>query len=365
MNETFGPIIGVAAYRTLDEAITLANAPGYGLSASIYTTDPAKVFAFRRRISAGMVSVNNSTSGAEAHLPFGGNGRSGNGSRQSGLWVLDQFTRWQSMNWDYSGRLQKAQMDVVEITPTSASASRGGRRPRRTSSSSAAASWGPASRSIRRGRRDVVLVERDELGSGSTCKAAGGVRAQFSDEVNIRLGARSLEAFARFGERPGQEIDLHRVGYLFLLSRPDEVASFERSVAWQNELGVPSRMISVDEARKRSPLISTDGLLAAAFSPTTGTARPNRSSSGMRRARGGTARRSIPTARSSASRRSAARSRRSRHRGAASRRPRSSAQPGRGRRWSARWRASTCRWNRCAARSCSPSRCPICPGRCR
>ncbi|GAA4226212.1 aldehyde dehydrogenase family protein [Actinomadura meridiana] len=116
-HETFGPIIGVTKYQTLDEAISLANAPGYGLSASIYTTDPATVFAFRRRISAGMVSVNNSTSGAEAHLPFGGNGRSGNGSRQSGVWVLDQFTRWQSMNWDHSGRLQKAQMDVLEITP--------------------------------------------------------------------------------------------------------------------------------------------------------------------------------------------------------------------------------------------------------
>ena len=62
-----------------------------------------------------MVSVNNSTSGAEAHLPFGGNGKSGNGSRQSGIWVLDQFTRWQSMNWDYAGKLQKAQMDVMEI----------------------------------------------------------------------------------------------------------------------------------------------------------------------------------------------------------------------------------------------------------
>ena len=63
-----------------------------------------------------MVSVNNSTSGAEAHLPFGGNGKSGNGSRQSGVWVLDQFTRWQAMNWDYSGRLQKAQMDAADVT---------------------------------------------------------------------------------------------------------------------------------------------------------------------------------------------------------------------------------------------------------
>ncbi|XRQ05564.1 aldehyde dehydrogenase family protein [Actinomadura welshii] len=115
LEETFGPIVGVTSYRTLDEAIELANLPGYGLSAAVYTTDPKKVFAFRRGVRAGMVSVNNSTSGAEAHLPFGGNGRSGNGSRQSGMWVLDQFTRWQSMNWDYSGRLQKAQMDVLEV----------------------------------------------------------------------------------------------------------------------------------------------------------------------------------------------------------------------------------------------------------
>jgi aldehyde dehydrogenase (NAD+) len=113
--ETFGPLVGLMTYRDLDEAIRLANAPGYGLSSSIYTRDPEEVFRFRRGISAGMVSVNNSTSGAEAHLPFGGNGKSGNGSRQSGVWVLDQFTRWQSMNWDYSGMLQKAQMDVAEL----------------------------------------------------------------------------------------------------------------------------------------------------------------------------------------------------------------------------------------------------------
>jgi len=113
--ETFGPIVGVATFTTFDEAIQLANGHGYGLSSSIYTSDPLHAFRFRERVSAGMVSVNNSTSGAEAHLPFGGNGRSGNGSRQSGVWVLDQFTRWQAMNWDYSGRLQKAQMDVADV----------------------------------------------------------------------------------------------------------------------------------------------------------------------------------------------------------------------------------------------------------
>lgn len=117
LEETFGPIVGVTTFTGMSEAIELANRPGYGLSSSIYTTDPKHAFAFREGVSAGMVSINNSTSGAEAHLPFGGNGKSGNGSRQSGMWVLDQFTRWQSMNWDHSGRLQKAQMDVAEITP--------------------------------------------------------------------------------------------------------------------------------------------------------------------------------------------------------------------------------------------------------
>ncbi len=113
-NETFGPIVPVTTFATFDEALHLANDHGYGLSAAIYTTNPSHAFAFRAGVSAGMVSVNNSTSGAEAHLPFGGNGRSGVGARQSGVWVLDQVTTWQSLNWDHSGRLQKAQMDIDE-----------------------------------------------------------------------------------------------------------------------------------------------------------------------------------------------------------------------------------------------------------
>src|SRR5690348_5686984 len=124
------------------------------------------------------------------------------------------------------------------------------------------------------GVTDVVLLDRDELGHGSTCKAAGGVRAQFSDRINIELGARSLEAFARFGQRPGQEIDLHRVGYLFLLSTSEDVESFERDVELQNELGVTSRMIDVAEAESLSPLIDTEGLLAAAYSPDDGHCTP-------------------------------------------------------------------------------------------
>lgn len=124
------------------------------------------------------------------------------------------------------------------------------------------------------GVTDVVLLESDALGSGSTCKAAGGVRAQFSDRVNIELGLRSLEAFGTFGTRPGAQIDLRRVGYLFLLDDPVTVAAFEQNVALQNELGVPSRMISPQEAAALSPLISMTGLLAAAYSPADGHCTP-------------------------------------------------------------------------------------------
>ncbi len=112
--ETFGPIAPVTTFDSFDEALALANGHGYGLSAAIYTTRAEHAFRFREGVTAGMVSINNSTSGAEAHLPFGGNGRSGTGARQSGVWVLDQVTTWQSMNWDFSGRLQKAQMDIDE-----------------------------------------------------------------------------------------------------------------------------------------------------------------------------------------------------------------------------------------------------------
>ncbi|MDX6247415.1 MAG: hypothetical protein QOF10_775 [Kribbellaceae bacterium] len=120
----------------------------------------------------------------------------------------------------------------------------------------------------------IVLLEQNQLGSGSTSKAAGGVRANFSDELNIALGARSLEAFARFGERPGQEIDLHRVGYLFLLSSAEQVTLFEKSTRLQNAAGQPTRMIDVAEAVRLAPIVSPDGLTAACFSPDDGHCTP-------------------------------------------------------------------------------------------
>jgi len=124
------------------------------------------------------------------------------------------------------------------------------------------------------GVSDVILLESESLGSGSTCKAAGGIRAQFSDHINVELGKRSLHAFRNFARRPGGEIDLHQVGYLFLLDNPADLAFFEQSVALQNELGVPSRIVTPAEAAALSPLIDTSGLIAAAFSPTDGHCTP-------------------------------------------------------------------------------------------
>ena len=126
----------------------------------------------------------------------------------------------------------------------------------------------------RAGVTDVVLLEKDALGEGSTCKAAGGVRAQFSDQLNIELGHRSLDVFENFDRIFDQEIDLHQVGYLFLLDTPESVEAFEQNVAMQNALGIANRMISVAEAKKLSPYISTDGLLAAAYSPRDGHCTP-------------------------------------------------------------------------------------------
>ena len=125
------------------------------------------------------------------------------------------------------------------------------------------------------GAGSVVLLEKESLGSGSTCRSAGGVRAQFSDATNIVLGQHGLRVFERFGELFGQEIDFHQVGYLFLLDNARDVATFEASVALQNSLGVPSRMVSPAEAQRLSPLISTEGLLAAAFSAEDGHCDPS------------------------------------------------------------------------------------------
>lgn len=112
--ECFGPTVNLIEVDGLEEAISCANGTPYGLSSAIYTRDARAMLLFKERISAGMTSINNSTTGAEAHLPFGGNGWSGNGTRESGIWVIDAYTRWQSVNVDLAGKLQKAQIDINE-----------------------------------------------------------------------------------------------------------------------------------------------------------------------------------------------------------------------------------------------------------
>jgi sarcosine oxidase, subunit beta len=124
------------------------------------------------------------------------------------------------------------------------------------------------------GTPEVLLLERDALASGSTARAAGGVRTQFSDELNIRIALRSIEAFMRFAERPGGEIDLHQVGYLFALTTPEQVDAFSAGIELQNRLGVPSRLLAPDEIGALNPLIRLDDVLAGAFCPLDGHATP-------------------------------------------------------------------------------------------
>lgn len=121
---------------------------------------------------------------------------------------------------------------------------------------------------------DVVVLESGELGGGSTSKAAGGVRTAFSDEVNVRLAQRSLAAFERFGDEHGQDIDLHRSGYLFLLSDAEQIADFADASRLQRSLGIDSRMIDVAQACELSPMVDPDGLVGALWSPDDGHCSP-------------------------------------------------------------------------------------------
>ncbi|WP_342038572.1 FAD-binding oxidoreductase [Brevibacterium ammoniilyticum] len=125
-----------------------------------------------------------------------------------------------------------------------------------------------------RGAGRIVLVERDVPGSGSTSKAAGGVRCQFSDEVNIALSVRSLEILRSFESTFGTDIDLVSNGYLFLLDSPESVEMFAANVALQQGLGLDSLMLTVDEVAALAPYVDTTGLLAGAFNPGDGHCTP-------------------------------------------------------------------------------------------
>lgn len=113
--EVFGPTINLVRVDGIEEALEAANAVDYGLSSAIYTNNREWAHAFKEGIEAGMTSINNSTTGAEAHMPFGGVKGSGNGTRESGMWVIDSYTYWHGINDDVSGKLQLAQMDTGYI----------------------------------------------------------------------------------------------------------------------------------------------------------------------------------------------------------------------------------------------------------
>ncbi|HEX5564553.1 MAG TPA: aldehyde dehydrogenase family protein [Sporosarcina sp.] len=110
--EIFGPVVSLIEVGSLDEAIEVNNSVIYGLSSSIFSKDVNKVFRAQRDLDTGIVYVNAGTTGAEIHLPFGGTKGTGNGHRDSGVAALDVFTEWKSIYVDFSGKLQRAQIDT-------------------------------------------------------------------------------------------------------------------------------------------------------------------------------------------------------------------------------------------------------------
>jgi aldehyde dehydrogenase (NAD+) len=109
--EIFGPTTALIPVRSFEEAIAAANSVRYGLSSSIFTRDVNRAFRAMRDLQTGITYVNAGTTGAEVHLPFGGMKDTGNGHREAGQAALDVFTEWKSIYVDYSGRLQRAQID--------------------------------------------------------------------------------------------------------------------------------------------------------------------------------------------------------------------------------------------------------------
>jgi aldehyde dehydrogenase (NAD+) len=113
--EIFGPVVSVIPCSSLEQAIEIGNDVEYGLSASIYTQDLNRAFTAMRELYTGIFYVNAPTIGAEVHLPFGGTKNTGNGHRESGIAALDLFSEWKSIYVDYSGKLQRAQIDTEQI----------------------------------------------------------------------------------------------------------------------------------------------------------------------------------------------------------------------------------------------------------
>lgn len=125
-----------------------------------------------------------------------------------------------------------------------------------------------------RGVRDITVLERDTLGAGSTGKNAGGIRQQFSSEINVRLSQLSVPRFERFEDEFGIDIAFQQVGYLFLITDGRDVAPFERSLAMWQRLGVPARRVERDEIRAIFPELVVDDVLFGTFCQRDGHADP-------------------------------------------------------------------------------------------
>jgi sarcosine oxidase subunit beta len=127
-----------------------------------------------------------------------------------------------------------------------------------------------------RGQRDVLLLERGDLfGQGATGKCAGGIRFQFASEVNVRLSLHSIPMLERFEAELDQPIGLHQCGYLFLLTRAEDVHAFQRNIAMQRQLGVATQWLEPDEVRSRLPLLQLENVLGATFNARDGLCDPS------------------------------------------------------------------------------------------
>ena len=128
----------------------------------------------------------------------------------------------------------------------------------------------------KRGAKNIVLLEKEShFGTGATGRCAGGVRYQFSTEINVTLSLHSLPMIERFREELGQDPGYHKYGYLLAATNENIVKEFERNAAMQNRLGVQTELLSGDEVRRRLPLMRFDDALAGTFHHLDGTADPN------------------------------------------------------------------------------------------
>lgn len=135
-----------------------------------------------------------------------------------------------------------------------------------------------------RGAQRILVLERNEIGRGSTADAAGGIRLQFSTETNIRLSLLSFEYWEHFQERFGIDIGLHQYGYLFLLTRPEDVEHFRQALELQRALGVPSRWVTPEEIHSLQPAVRTDDLLGGTYCPRDGWCDPYTATMGFAQA---------------------------------------------------------------------------------